>query len=164
MFACHVYNAGVQNQLLGPGYADLKYMVKTQAESHIYFGARPGSFEDCHKRLRLVKGTKLSEVARQQRAKQQQGGTGGKNNFSVRRINLFSPYVQQIHRLEGVRTMTRKSIGPPEADNNFPLYTLEKVVRHHLETKANTVAAHKPKRSHAEQQELTPLQTLATYL
>ncbi|KAH5777361.1 hypothetical protein HBI16_077840 [Parastagonospora nodorum] len=49
MFSCHLYNAGLQQQLLSPycKWADLEYIIKQQGVSKIFVGERPTDLEDC---------------------------------------------------------------------------------------------------------------------
>lgn len=110
MFSCHLYNAGLQQQLLSPRYkwADLEYIIKQQGVFNIFVRERPRGLEGCFKRLSLFAGERPSETARRIRQKRSTSSNMPRTHASTRFLSIFSTLVQQYYRHEG---MSRLRLG-----------------------------------------------------
>jgi hypothetical protein len=162
MLACHLYNAGIQLNLLRPRvrWPDLEYLIEEQGEANIYFGGLPHTLEDYTKRLDLVTGHKPSSDARYDRQRKN-ARTPQRSDLrtSIRKISYFSLLVQMTDGGSGSELRAK----PKDHDYNEPIYVLENIVKHRLIQLSNSALTFMGARRIALRRTLTSLQTLATY-
>ncbi|KAI4605018.1 hypothetical protein J4E83_010889 [Alternaria metachromatica] len=160
LFACHIYNAGLKNGLLRR-WPDMEYLIAKQTETHLFLGTRPVGYEECDKRLLLMRGFSPSVLAKHKRAGRPMyelfETMDTKKNLGGRKLEIFSAFVRQASAFDGLKRVMLKT-DENGKNKNEPIWLLERVVRHRLENKSKT-----SKHGKRRKQELSPLQTLETY-